>query len=276
MAQSDANARKHILFTLQELVMSNTKEVSKRQARREQIRRKEVINRWIGIGLITIGALFVAFLIIWPNVQPVSGINTVTSNPRPQADANHMGDPKASVKIVEFSDFQCPYCEKFFKETEPSLVKSYISTGKVYFTYRSTGNWVSKNIGGGKTESEDAAKSVYCAGDQNKFWQMHDALFGNVLGEDAGSFTTRRLSAIAGKAGLDVNKFNDCYTSNKYQAQSDQDTKDALAAGVQGTPSFVLSYTDASGKEVSELIEGAQPFNVFQEKIDAALKAAGQ
>jgi protein-disulfide isomerase len=254
--------------------MSNTKEMSKRQAHREQIRRKELIGRWIGIGLITMGALFVAFLIIWPNVQPVTGINTIAQNPRPQPDANHMGNPNAPVKIVEFSDYQCPYCEKFLKDTEPSLVKAYVATDKVYFTYRSAGNWVSKNIGGGKTESQDAAKSAYCAGDQNKFWQMHDMLFGNVLGEDAGSFTDRRLSALADKAGLDMTQFNECYTSNKYQAQADQDTKDALAAGVQGTPSFVISYIDKSGKEVSELIEGAQPFSTFQEKIDAALAAS--
>lgn len=255
--------------------MSNT-EMSKRQTRREQIRRKEALGRWVGIGLITLGALLVAFLIIWPNVKPVSGINAVTANLRPQANANSMGDPNAPVKIVEFSDFQCPYCENFFNDTEPLLVENYIATGKVYFTYRSTGNWVSRNIGGGKTESEDAAKAAYCAGDQNKYWEMHDAIFGNVLGEDAGSFTERRLGALADQIGLDTNQFNDCITSNKYQSQSDQDLKDALAAGVQGTPSFVMTYTDASGKEVTELIEGAQPYNVFQEKIDAALAASGQ
>ncbi|MBI5962828.1 MAG: DsbA family protein [Chloroflexi bacterium] len=256
--------------------MSNTNEVSKRQMRREQIRRKEQRGRWLGIGLITIGALLVAFLIIVPAAKPVTGINSVTANPRPQQNANSMGDPNAPVKIVEFSDFQCPYCEHFFTDTEPSLVENYIATGKVYFTYRSTGNWVSRNIGGSKTESEDAAKAAYCAGDQNKYWEMHDALFGNVLGEDAGSYTDRRLSAIAETAGLDMNQFDDCYSSNKYQAQADQDLKDALAAGVNGTPSFVMTYTKANGEVVTELIEGAQPFNVFQEKIDAALAASAQ
>jgi protein-disulfide isomerase len=256
--------------------MSNQSEVSKRQLRREQIRRKEQRGRVIGISLITIGALFVAFLIIWPNVKPVTGITVVESNPRPQAENNSMGDPKAPVKIVEFSDYQCPFCERFLKDTEPSLIESYISTGKVHFTYRSTGNWVSQNINSGLTESEDAAAAAYCAGDQNKFWEMHDMLFANVLGEDVGSFTDRRLSSIAEKAGLDLNKFNDCYSSNQFRDQVLQDGKDAVAAGVKGTPSFVLTYTDASGKEVSEFIEGAQPFSVFQEKIEAALKAAGQ
>ncbi len=257
--------------------MSNTKEVSKRQERREQIRRKEQRGRLIGIGLITIGALFFAFLIIWPNVKPITGITVVDSIPRPQADANNMGSPDAPVQIMEFSDFQCPYCERFYEETEPLLIEEYISTGKVYFTYRSTGNWVSKNIGGNLTESEDAAKAAYCAGDQNKYWEMHDMIFANVLGEDVGSFTDRRLASIAEETpGLDLDLFNECYSSGKYDDQSDQDLADAIAAGVNGTPSFVLTYTNASGEVVTELIEGAQPFSVFKERIDAALAASGQ
>ena len=256
--------------------MNNPKEMSKRQARREQMRRKEQRGRLTGIVLITLGALVFAFLIIWPNLKPITGIISATPNPRPQADANHMGDPNAPVKLVAYSDYQCPFCERFSAETEPQLVEAYIATGKVYFTYRSAGNWVSDNIKGGKTESEDAAKAAYCAGDQNKYWEMHDMLFANVLGEDADSFTDRRLAAIAEKTGLDMDKFNQCYSAGAYDDQVFQDGKDALIAGVTGTPSFVLSYTDASGKEVTQLIEGAQPFAKFQEAIDAALAAAAQ
>ena len=256
--------------------MSSQTEMSKRQMRREQMRRKEQRGRIIGISLITIGALFVAFLIIWPNVKPVTGITVVDPNPRPQTDKNSMGDPNAPVKIVEFSDYQCPFCERFSTDTEPSLIESYISTGKVHFTYRSTGNWVSQNINSGLTESEDAAEAAYCAGDQGKYWEMHDMIFANVLGEDVGSFTDRRLSAIAEKTGLDMTQYEECYSSNKYREEVVKDGQDALAAGVQGTPSFVLTYTNASGEEVTELIEGAQPFSVFQEKIEAALAAASQ
>jgi protein-disulfide isomerase len=256
--------------------MNNPKELSKRQARREQMRRKEQRGRLVGIALITLGALAVAFLIIWPNFKPITGIVTLEPNTRPQADANHMGDPNAPVKLVEYSDYQCPFCERFSTQTEPQLVETYISTGKLYFTYRSAGNWVSDNIRGGKTESEDAAKAAYCAGDQNLYWEMHDMLFENVLGEDVDSFTDRRLAAIAEKTGLDMGQFNECYTSNKFEDQVFQDGKDALLAGVKGTPGFVLSYTNASGEEVTQLIEGAQPFAVFSEAIEAALAAAAQ
>ncbi len=256
--------------------MSNTKEMSKRQARREQIRRKEQRGRLIGIGLVTLGALIVAFFIIWPNFKPITGITIVEPDARPQADANNMGDPDAPIKIVEYSDYQCPFCEQFSTQTEPLLVESYIATGQLYFTYRSTGNWVSDNIRGGKTESEDAAEAAYCAGDQNMYWEMHDMLFANVLGEDVDSFTDRRLSDIAEKTGLDMSQFNECYSTNKYGDQVFQDGKDALTEGVRGTPGFILTYVNASGEEVRELIDGAQPFSVFQEKIDAALAASAQ
>ncbi|HNA54008.1 MAG TPA: thioredoxin domain-containing protein [Anaerolineales bacterium] len=256
--------------------MNNPKELSKRQARREQIRRQSQRQRFIGIGLVVLGALAVAFLIIWPNLKPITGIISVEPNPRPQADANNMGDPNAPVKLVEYSDYQCPFCERFASETEARLVEAYVSTGKLYFTYRSAGNWVSDNIRGGKTESEDAAKAAYCAGDQNLYWEMHDMLFANVLGEDVDSFTDRRLAAIAEQTGVDMTQFNECYSSGKFDDQVFQDGKDALTAGVRGTPGFVLSYVNASGEEVTQLIEGAQPFDVFAQAIDAALAAAGQ
>ena len=256
--------------------MNQSNDKSKRQMRREQIRRRESRGRTLGIVIITIGALFLGFLIVWPNFRPVAEVTVIESTPRPQADANHMGDPESPVKIVEYSDYQCPFCERFFQETEGSIVETYVSTGKVYFTYRSAGNWVSGNIGGGKTESEDAAKAAYCAGDQGKYWEMHDMLFANVIGEDVGSFTDRRLGVIAEKAGLDTAQFDECYSSDKYQEQVDQDFQDAVQAGVNGTPTFILTYTDAAtGEEVNQLIEGAQPFDVFQQAIDAALIASG-
>jgi hypothetical protein len=135
-------------------------------------------------------------------------IVNATENPRPSADGNSIGDPNAPIHMEEFSDFQCPFCQRFHKQTEPSLVEQYVNSGKVYFTYRSAGNWVSQNIGGGKTESQDAAAAAYCAADQNKFWEMHDILFANLLGEDVGSFTDERLAnspkSRAGYEHLDV------------------------------------------------------------------------
>ena len=257
--------------------MNQPNEMSKRQMRREQIRRKEMRGRLLWTGLVTILAVAFAFLIIYPMFKPIAAITTLVPNPRPQAEANHMGDPDAPLQIVEYSDYQCPFCKRFFTETEGQLVDTYIATGKLYFTYRSAGNWVSGNIGGGKTESEDAAKAAYCAGDQNKYWEMHDMLFSNTVGEDANSFTDRRLTAIAQAAGLDTAQFNDCYSSDKYKVQVDKDFQDAQAAGISGTPFFVLTYTKANGEAAApQKIEGAQPFDVFKQAIDAALADAGK
>lgn len=104
---------------------------------------------------------------------------------------------------------------------------------------------------------------------------MHDALFTNVLGEADGiSFTPRRLQAIAQNVGLDMNAFNSCFSSSKYATQADQDLQDAVKAGLTGTPFFVVSY-NSNGQAKTETIDGAQPFSVFQQTLDAALVAVG-
>ena len=138
------------------------------------------------------------------------------------------------------------------------------------------GNWVSQNMGGASNESEDAAAAAYCAGDQNKFWEMHAMLFANVEGEGVGSFTDERIKAIAEKVdGLDIEQFNSCYDSGKFEDRVQQDLADGTAAGITGTPAFLLTYTTASGETKTRLIEGAQPFSVFQQEIEAALAEVG-
>lgn len=247
---------------------------SKRQERREQTVRKEKRNRLVMIGLIVLGAAFIVFAIVWPQLRPVAEVVAIDPGTHPNPNDNSMGDPNAPITIEEFSDFQCPFCERFHKETEPLLRQYYIDTGKVRFVYRSMGNWVSGNIGGSGTESQDAALAAYCAGDQNKFWEMHAHLFANVLGEEAGSFTDNRLKAIAEKVGLDMDQFNSCYDTGKFKDRVQQDLKDGQAANVNGTPGFLVIYT-VNGEKKSKLIEGAQPFAKFQQELEAALNEIG-
>lgn len=246
---------------------------SKRQERREKIAQQEKRNRLVMIGLIVLGAVFIVFAVVWPQLRPVADVVAVDAGTHPNANDNSMGDPNAPITIEEFSDFQCPFCERFHQETEPLLRQYYIDTGKVRFIYRSMGNWVSGNIGGG-TESQDAALAAYCAGEQNKFWEMHAHLFANVLGENAGSFTDKRLKAIAEKIGLDTAQFNSCYDSGKYADRVQQDFKDGQAAKINGTPGFLVIYT-VNGEKKTKLIEGAQPFSAFQQELEAALNEIG-
>jgi protein-disulfide isomerase len=247
--------------------------VSKRQERRQKAEQREKANRLRTMGLIVVGVLILVVLFISQQAKPIASIVTVDAVARPSADRNNAGDPKAPIQIVEFSDYQCPYCKQFYQTTEPSLEEYFVKTGKLYFTYRSAGNWVSSNIGAG-TESQDAALAAYCAADQNKFWEMHDALFANNRDvENQGSFTDKRLTAIAESIKLDMTAYQDCYDSGKYKDQVQQDFTDATAAGISGTPFFVMTYK-VNGETKTETIDGAQPITVFQQKIEAALLIA--
>jgi protein-disulfide isomerase len=253
--------------------------MSKRQEMREKRLQQERTQRILMIGGVVVIAIAIALAIIIPNLpKPVGDITMPALNPRPQANFNSMGDPNAPVKIVEYSDFQCPYCANFWKDTEAQIVEIYVKTGKVYLTYRPMGNWVSDNINKGagtdNKESENAAMAAYCAGDQNKYWEYHDILFSNQTGENVGAFDRNYLDAFATKLGLDMGAFKTCMDSGKYAAQVLQDGVDGENAITTapnydgkgyGTPSFLVN---------GKLIPGAVPFSEFQKEIEAAL--AGQ
>lgn len=181
-----------------------------------------------------------------------SEITMVTPTPRPRAQANAMGDPDAPVKIVEYSDFNCVYCRLFSTQIELAIVDAYVATGKVYFVYRSLGDWLG-------LESQNAAEAAYCAGDQAKFWEYHDILFANQYQE---RFTLARLEAFAGALDLNVDEFRSCLNSGKYRDKTLQDRADGESVEVQGTPSFLINGT---------LVSGNQSFEVFQKYIEAEI-----
>lgn len=263
--------------------MSNERK-SKRHERRERMLREQKRNRLTMVGLIVAGSLLIVSAVVLPQIKQVLQSSTgnvvaVDAGTHPNAKDNSMGNSEAPILVEEFSDFQCPFCGRFHQETEPLLRQYYIDPGTVRFVYRSMGNFVSDNIARqtgapATTESQDAALAAYCAGDQNKFWEMHAYLFGNVLGEDAGSFTPERLKAIAKKAGLDKSQFNSCYDSGKFRDRVQQDYKDGAAAGFNGTPSFLITYS-VNGETKTRKIDGDQPFNVFQNELEAALNEMG-
>jgi len=230
--------------------------MSKRQELREKRARQERNQRIMIIVGVSVVALAVALLLILPTLQPVGNIAQHPAMNRPQVKFNAMGNPNAPVKIIEYSDFQCPYCGQFVLKTEQQIIDAYIATGKVYFEYHSFGDFIG-------AESVRAAEAAYCAGDQEKFWEMHDIIFANQTGENVGAFTDKRLTAFAENIGLDKAKFNECFTSGKYANQVKQDGVEAAKAGVKATPSFVIN---------GKLLEGAQPFSEFQKEIEALLK----
>lgn len=211
--------------------------MSKREDIRDKRQRDQLRRRNALIILVSLVVIGIALGLILPNViqdtSPIGDIVSITPNPRPQADGLNMGDPNAPVKVIEFSDFQCPVCKKFITENEPSIIKNYVETGKVYFTYSPF-----EVIG---TESNDAAEAAYCAADQGKFWDYHDILFANQGAENSGQFVQRRLFAYADSIGLNADTFKSCFTSHKYVAQINTDQLLGTKYQVDGTPSFVIN-----------------------------------
>ncbi len=230
--------------------------MSKRQELRAKRAQQERTQRILIIAGVAVIAIAIVLLLALPALMPAGDIVEHTPINRPQVQFNTMGDPNAPVKIVEYSDFQCPYCGQFTNDTEQQLIDAYIATGKVYFEYRSFGDFIG-------AESSRAAEAAYCAGDQEKFWEMHDVIYANQTGENVGAFTDKRLTAFAKKIGLDMAAFNNCFTSGKYADKVKQDGDDAMQAGVRATPSFIIN---------GKLFEGAQPFQAFQAEIEPLLK----
>ena len=167
-----------------------------------------------------------------------------------------LGNTNAPVTIVEYADYVCPFCHRFFTDTFPQLKKDYIDTGKVKFIYKDFAV-----VGG-----EKAAEASHCAQDQGKFWQYHDLLFSSQTTEqeDVTKWQDPKThQGYAQQLGLDVKKLLDCFNSGKYTALVGQSTQEAINNGGQGTPYFLVNKTALSG---------AQPYSVFQTTIDSMLK----
>jgi len=170
-----------------------------------------------------------------------------------------MGAKDAPVTVVEFADYQCPFCLRFTKTTFPLLKKKYIDTGKV--------RWVALNLPlPFHKDARKAAQAAHCAGEQDKFWEMRELLFRNPQ-----KLNTENLPAHAETLSLDMQAFNSCLQSNRHLAAIDQDAKDAKAVRLTGTPSFIIGKT-ASDEISGQVVIGAQPMNIFEAAIGKALE----
>ena len=181
-----------------------------------------------------------------------------------RSDDEVRGDPNAPVTLLEYSDFTCGYCEKFFHETFPRLLTHYIDTGKVRFVYRD----FPRSPSGPALHSALAAR---CAGDQQAYWPMHDRLFNS--GRKFDMFT---LQDIAKDLDLDEDEFSECLESQRHLEDIYQDRLEGGQLGIRGTPGFILFLTDLSQESEALFIPGAFPFEVFEEEIEKFLEMAQQ
>jgi len=172
------------------------------------------------------------------------------------------GDQRAKLILIEFTDYQCPFCGRHFQQTSPQIERDYVNTGRVRYIVR---DFPIESI---HKDALKAAEAAHCAGEQGQYWQMHRRLFN---GQNA--LTADHLSSYASALGLDVQRFQRCLDSNKYTGKIRQDLEEAQKVGVRATPSFLLAVAEPDGSSVKvvKMIAGAHPYTVFKEAIDSLL-----
>jgi protein-disulfide isomerase len=201
-------------------------------------------------------------------VKKLAGSKTPTrpSPPSPQNvkvsvdDDPIKGDPKAPVTIIEFSDFQCPFCKRFYDQVLPSLDKEYISTGKVRLVFRDYPLEFHKN-------ALPAAIAANCAEEQGQYWEVHDFLF-----ENPNKLDTASILSATDELNLNREKFEKCLNDKTKEAEVNKDFQEGQLYGVRGTPSFFIGKTEDDKNEMTGVyIRGAQPFQAFKTEIDKLL-----
>jgi len=173
-----------------------------------------------------------------------------------------LGDASAKVTLIEYGDYQCPYCVQFFSQTESKIIQNYVNTGKVRMVFRDFAF-----LG---PESIAASEAAQCAQDQNKLWAYHDALYTAKMGddtkggtEDDGFYNRAEFLKLAQQVGLNIPTFTSCIDNNTDASVVSGEKGAATGVGVTATPSFIIN---------GQMVSGAQPYSVFQQTLDAALK----
>jgi protein-disulfide isomerase len=176
------------------------------------------------------------------------------------ANAHSRGDSSARLLLIEFSDYQWPFCARHVRETAPQIDKEYVETGKVKHVFL---DFPLESI---HKLAFKAAEAAGCAGEQGKYWEMHDRLYANQK-------DLEQWNAHAQAIGLDVPKFEECLNSGRQAASIRRDMAQGQKASVTGTPAFFLAYADPKSSQIKTVVRltGAQPFANFKTAIDKLL-----
>ncbi len=217
---------------------------------------------------IMIAAVLISGSIVYTKSGSNQNLKGVVAQPSSQKvdvsidDDPFLGLASAPVKVIEFSDFQCPFCRAFWSNALPSIKKDYIDTGKVQFVYRDFPLSF-------HPASVVSALATDCANEQGKYWEMNNKIFSEQEKQGTGTITygVSELKKWAKDIGLNVSQFNQCLDSQKYKSEVDKDTADGTKAGVSGTPTLYIN---------GQQIVGAQPYSAFQAAIEVALKDASK
>jgi len=170
-----------------------------------------------------------------------------------------LGSPDAPITMIEFGDYQCTNCNRYFKNTEHTILKNYVETGKlniIFIDFAFIG-----------PDSRSAAQAAHCANDQGKYWEYHDETYSNWNGENTGWASIDNLKKFASNIGLDQKTFNQCLDGNRYAQKVETSFGLGKQLGVSGTPTFFI--IDSEGKATK--IVGAQPYSTFTQVLDSKL-----
>jgi protein-disulfide isomerase len=170
------------------------------------------------------------------------------------------GDSGAHVAIIEYADFECPYCGEYERQVFPQLLTDYIETGKVKYFYRDLPLPM-------HAHAMPAARAAHCAGEQGKFWEMHDSLFAKQNALSAPAFLDR-----AQTLGLDTTKFTECQSSEKFTADIQKSISEAQQMRIDGTPTFFIGIVEPGGDvTIEKRFNGMAPFDMFKTELDVLL-----
>lgn len=173
------------------------------------------------------------------------------------AGAHRMGSAQAKIGIVEFSDYQCPYCRGFHDQVFPRLKKEYVDTGIAQFIHK---DLPLKSI---HPQALPAALAAGCAGAQQRFWQMHEALYAN-----NGRLSPALYLQLGHELDLDNTKFTTCLADAASEQAVMRDVAEAQRLNITGTPSFVLGIIEENRLNVVRVARGAPNFEMFAEEIE--------
>lgn len=196
-----------------------------------------------------------------PKTVDVAGLQPpIAVTPIELADGRSLGQADAPVTLEVWSDFQCPACQRFAELVEPTLIRTYVTSGTLRIVDHDAA-FQGNRVAASYDESVEAGAAARCAAEQNAYWPFHDWLFANQVGENQGAFRDERLRAIATGARLDVVAWDACRATGEQQAAVRAETQQALAQGVNATPTMFLNGQAIVGvknaQELGALIEAA-------------------
>lgn len=204
-----------------------------------------------------------------PSPPPAQGSAANQTAETSLDDDPAMGNKEtAQVAIVEFSDYECPFCKRFRDETLDQIKKNYLDTGKAVLVYRDL------PLSFHNPAAEREAMAAECAREQGgdaKYFEYHDAIFATSPGNGQG-IVSEELIKMAQKLGLAGGQFRDCLESEKFKEEVTADAAEAARIGINGTPGFVVGKLAKDGNVKGVIISGAQPYSAFQSAIEEQLK----